>query len=569
MASAGTANANHGDRYGLVDMGSNGIRFSISDISSPQGRLLSCLYRERSSISLYDALHLPSPDAELLHFSNQTMVLVAETLLKFKKICEGYGVSHDCIQIFATEAMRIAKNRDQMLQTISRTSGLTVSILTAEEESLYGAVGARSCFDKMDGLFMDLGGGSLQLTYVNTTLGPGYETAAAKAAQSIPYGAARLTLALEEQTTAALQKELQEKFKEAYERIVETFDVLKSKIADGDGVSLYLSGGGLRGYGSMLMHMDPIQPYPIPVVGGYIVSGVRFSQWREMLEANNQAVKIFGLSKRRRKQFPAIALVVRSIIETIPKIKSAIFCSGGTREGVLFMKLPCSIRNSDPSVHNLITGQDQDPSTISIVSRLLETILPSQCPSLFTLSFLKQVARCTWVSQGHLHNASYFLHTCTSGDFVSLPGITHEFSAALALTLSTRWGSRLRPTDVQIQRNLEEFVGLETAWMCQYVGTAARFLAELCPVFSIIPHVLVESLSCEATFSKSLGKKRKKSGIQLRVTMPGKDCDLPGRDFGQLQGMWKKVGKGLSLDWKVEMEMVLSGSDEVINETIN
>ncbi|MAD83248.1 MAG: hypothetical protein CL912_09795 [Deltaproteobacteria bacterium] len=64
------------------------------------------------------------------------------------------------------------------------------------------------------------------------------------------------------------------------------------------------------------MHTDPIQPYPIPAIGGYTVPGNRFIKWQEMLHVNNyEEGKIFGMSKRRREQFPAIVSVVQSLVE--------------------------------------------------------------------------------------------------------------------------------------------------------------------------------------------------------------------------------------------------------------
>ena len=67
---------------------------------------------------------------------------------------------------------------------------------------------------------------------------------------------------------------------------------------------------------ALQMHTDPIQPYPIPAIGGYTVPGNRFVKWQEMLHVNNyEEGKIFGMSKRRREQFPAIVSVVQSLVE--------------------------------------------------------------------------------------------------------------------------------------------------------------------------------------------------------------------------------------------------------------
>lgn len=86
--------------------------------------------------------------------------------------------------MFATEAMRTAKNRDEMLAAIKKTSGLAVDILSPAMESLFGAMGARSGFNHVDGLFMDLGGGSVQMTYVNSAAEENYDLLAAGAATS-------------------------------------------------------------------------------------------------------------------------------------------------------------------------------------------------------------------------------------------------------------------------------------------------------------------------------------------------------------------------------------------------
>jgi retrograde regulation protein 2 len=41
--------------HGLVDMGSNGIRFSITDLTPTTQRILPTVYLDRAAISLYDA----------------------------------------------------------------------------------------------------------------------------------------------------------------------------------------------------------------------------------------------------------------------------------------------------------------------------------------------------------------------------------------------------------------------------------------------------------------------------------------------------------------------------------
>lgn len=89
------------------------------------------------------------------------------------------------VQVFATEAMRTVKNKEDMLGAIRKESGLNVDTLSPPMESLFGAMGARSGFNHVDGLFMDLGGGSVQMTYVNSKVQKDYDVLAAEAANSM------------------------------------------------------------------------------------------------------------------------------------------------------------------------------------------------------------------------------------------------------------------------------------------------------------------------------------------------------------------------------------------------
>ncbi|PMD13305.1 putative retrograde regulation protein 2 [Hyaloscypha hepaticicola] len=543
--------------YGLVDMGSNGIRFSISDLSPPRSRLLHCVYRERAGISLYDALHESTPDSQPFHFSKNTITQVANTLRRFKGICDSYGVHKDHISVFATEAMRTAKNRDEMLEAIKSASGLTVDILSPGMESLFGAMGARSGFTQVNGLFMDLGGGSVQMTYVDSTVGSGYDVLAAEAAKSMPFGAAKLTAALSAQDTAQTAKiHLRSSMKETFEGLLARFPHLKELAENDEGITIYFCGGGFRGYGSMLMHTDPIQPYPIPAIGGYTVPGHRFIKWREMLHANNyEEAKIYGMSKRRREQFPAIVTVVQSLVEAIPRIKEVIFCSGGNREGVLFMKLPPEIRESNPlPLLPSGTPHQKDEVISSIVASIISA-LPKGYPATFSTELLTYVAKNIWQSMGDPDdaNSAKALHTPISGDLAGLPGMTHQIRAILALTICARWGTVAAPADRKLYENLQSLIGPELSWWCDCIGTVAGFLPTLTPIIPSNEDALGKMVKFETWSGQGLGKKGHKVGIRLKIVL---DEDLRRVvRAGELESMFGRVGKGLTLGWKVEAEV--------------
>lgn len=468
----------------ILRYASNGIRFSISDLSEPQSRLLPCIYRERQGISLYDALHESTPDSKPFYFSPAIIASVSNTLARFRLISAQYDVPPHQISVFATEAMRTAKNRDDMLEAIYKASELRVDILSPGMESLFGAMGARSGYGHVDGLFMDLGGGSVQMTYINSE-DASYDILAARAAQSMPFGAAKLTVAMSSQTqSSSTKQELRSLMKNTFDGLQTQFHKLKIQAQSPEGITIYFCGGGFRGYGSMLMHTHEVQPYPIPDIGGFTVSGAQFIQTKAMLKANDQEGKVFGMSKRRRQQFPAIVMVVDALIQAVPRIKKVVFCSGGNREGVLYMKLPRSSRESNPL--HLLPGslEPRSDASVEAIISILSKSLPTSIPSQFSAELQQYIVRNTWINMGASDdaNSAKALHSPISGPTAGLPGLTHETRALISLTMCARWGTDLGPIDRILYNNLRRLIGSLSFW-CDYVGTMARLLASILPVY--------------------------------------------------------------------------------------
>ncbi|KAI1817878.1 Ppx/GppA phosphatase family-domain-containing protein [Poronia punctata] len=513
--------------YALVDMGSNGIRFSISDLSPPDSRLLRCLYQERSAISLLDALH-SSGQAGPPAFPPDTIAQVSQTLARFKSIAGEYGVPSEHVSVFATEAARKASNAAAMLEAIKNQSGLGVHILAPEVETLLGAMGARSGFSKVKGLFLDLGGGSVQMTFVDSD-SPDYAIQAAQTGKSLPFGAARLTHDLEKgdaETLAASMDELQSGMHHAFARLEQQFPLLREtqSTPDGPGVDIYLCGGGFRGYGSILMHEDAAQPYPIPAIGAYTVEGSFFKQTAAMRKVNAEYEgKIFGMSKRRRKQFPAIATVVEALIRAVPRIRTVTFCSGGNREGALLLKLPLNIREACP-LSLLHPGKEVEPVAVNAIITTIQSALPSNMdqsniPTVFTLGLGPLFASEIWTRTGEPSeaNASFHLHQTLTRD-PSAPGFTHLSRAVLGLTLCFRWGATLGPIDQELFNSLKCIVAQanpEALFWAHYIGAVARMLSKICPHAPKSESQLEEIVSYGAEYRSS----KHKTALQLTVSL--------------------------------------------------
>ena len=90
----------------------------------------------------------------------QSFQNVCNTLIRFKQICNDFHVADSNVRIVATEATREAPNSQQFRDAIYQATGWPVSLLTKSEEARSGAYGVASSFFEVQGLFMDLGGGS-------------------------------------------------------------------------------------------------------------------------------------------------------------------------------------------------------------------------------------------------------------------------------------------------------------------------------------------------------------------------------------------------------------------------
>ncbi|KAL2023225.1 hypothetical protein VTK56DRAFT_3348 [Thermocarpiscus australiensis] len=565
--------------YALVDMGSNGIRFSISDLSPSRARLLKCVYRERASISLFDALNgQPSSTATRPSwFPDETVRQVSHTLARFRAIAvDEYGVPPGQVLVFATEAMRRAQNAAAMLEAIRAASpGLQVHILAPQVETLFGAVGARSGFVDVKGLFLDLGGGSVQMTYLDTYAakagaladGFGHEVAAALAGQSLPFGAARLTRTLENHDTdaqAAEKSQLHHGLSEAFHSLCARFPSLAAaaaEIEDGGktrednenrGLDIYLCGGGFRGYGSMLMHNHPIQPYPVPSIGSFTVSGKLFARTKDMLEVNRSFDgKIFGMSKRRRAQFPAIVAVVEALIAAVPSIRSVSFCAGGNREGALMMSLPPEIRESNPlTCYDIATeafASSPLSGSLATPQDVLNTLLSAFPPDLdlattttvFSLQLGELYTSQIWTRLGEDTdaNASAALHTAVNCP--GQPGLTHLARAVLGVTLCARWGANLGPIDQHLHQNLRTLMDTADAdatFWADYTGAVTAVVAMLVRRWPRSQQAIKSNVRF-----RSASERGKNLKISLEILVSKEAA--AGVDVDNLIDLFKKVGK--------------------------
>lgn len=133
--------------------------------------------------------------------SEAAIVRTCQTLLKYKDVLKDYQV--DKLVVTATSAVRDARNQQEFLAKVLEKTGLSVSVLTGEEEAQASFVGAITALTNInqkitsDLLVLDIGGGSTEIIY-------GQEDGTILKAISGQIGAVRMTELLNTKSEAAL-----------------------------------------------------------------------------------------------------------------------------------------------------------------------------------------------------------------------------------------------------------------------------------------------------------------------------------------------------------------------------
>ncbi|KAL9119843.1 MAG: hypothetical protein Q9187_003596 [Circinaria calcarea] len=448
------------------------------------------LFQDRCGISLYDAQY--SRGGRKGPIPKEIIQQVLAALKGFKRTCEDFGVSD--VRVVATEATREAINSVDYRQAIEDATGWEVEMLAKEEEGKMGALGIASSFSGVRNLLLDLGGGSVQLSWVVTANGEA-ETPP-RGAVSLPYGAAalsRLLVEVEGQGSQATQ-DLQQKITDQFRQAIYDLDIPSAVINAAkreNGLALYLSGGGFRGWGYILMASHPVQPYPIPLINGFCVPIASFLPNTDIQSTVDNS--IFRISSRRASQVPAVSFLITSLVAALPAIATVYFAQGGLREGLLFSTLPPSIR----SQHPLVTATAPfAPSSTEALVELLRSGIPahetSGSPARWDLlcpEFLVDDAFLTSVI--HLVNAhaplpkdiraAAALRSTTTGILANAHGLAHQERALLGLVLCERWGGELSSADSDFLEKMQQLVGANEAWWAKYIGRLAQGVGECYP----------------------------------------------------------------------------------------
>jgi exopolyphosphatase/guanosine-5'-triphosphate,3'-diphosphate pyrophosphatase len=319
---AGTAAA----PVAVIDIGSNSGRVVVYQVR-PDGHLR-ILASSRASLRLVRDLK----DKDTL--SAQAINRTLDALHDFHALAVGSGARRTLA--VATSAIRDAENGNLLLKRVRRELGLRLRIISGPEEAHYGCLGALRGLPVEDGVMLDLGGGSMQLSQFHARkIGREW---------SFPLGALRLSDAFlsSDPPSARDQRRLATHVRRVLHEV--PLGVLGRRAA------LVGTGGTVRNLAKIDQRR---RAYPIPRLHGYVLDRERIEGIVGLLASKSEErrASVPGLNDDRADSIVGGGLALLTVMKLLGA--QAIQVSGqGVREGLAASLIsdrlppPKAVRNS-------------------------------------------------------------------------------------------------------------------------------------------------------------------------------------------------------------------------------
>src|SRR3954451_20894200 len=332
------------DRLAVIDVGSNSFRLVV---------FTSTEHWWKRTDEIHEAVRVGEGLDASGELQPEPMERALETLELYAHFCRATGVG--TVRPVATSAIRDAGNQAEFLEQARKRSGLEVQVLSGEEEARYGYLAAINSTTLSQGVVLDLGGGSLQLTRV--------ENREALVFRSWPLGAVRMTERFLP-GDAAKRKQVRA-LREHVAAQVEAAPWV------GDGGRLTGIGGTVRNLAAAAQLAAELPSYGIQ---GYRITrdalGALIEQLSDLTPAERGEVP--GIKASRGDLILAGALVVDTVMEA-GGFEGFEATEAGLREGVFFERLHPDGLAADvryDAVRNLASQYDTDFAHSEHVARL-------------------------------------------------------------------------------------------------------------------------------------------------------------------------------------------------------
>jgi len=309
-------------KISIIDIGSNTIKLVIYVVRKDNSFI--GVQQETAKVKLGESLAYSDS------LNEQSILNSIDVLLQYRDIIRLESTNK--VLCVGTSAVREAKNGKYFIDQVLKRTGFRVRILNGEEEAYYSYLGASMTICIPNGLYFDLGGGSLELVYT--------ENFNIKMAQTLPLGALRLTRTFANEDGSFSKKDCDN----MDQRILEKLPTKKSY---GIGIDTLLvgAGGTLRALGR---YDQKRSGFPVEKIHNYRLSlNIIDSLRKEMSSLKPSEIASRGTFDSTRIETVVAGIhVIHGIMKKFD-FEEVIISGYGIREGILasFIQDPNTLEN--------------------------------------------------------------------------------------------------------------------------------------------------------------------------------------------------------------------------------
>jgi exopolyphosphatase/guanosine-5'-triphosphate,3'-diphosphate pyrophosphatase len=298
----------------VIDVGSNSVRLVIYRLD---GRAIWTVYNEKALAGL--GRDLPSTG----RLSPDGVEVAITAIRRFRALLDGWRAED--VTAAATAAVREAADGPAFLKRIREETGLSVRVLTGDEEARYGAMGVIAGQPDAKGVVGDLGGSSLELIRLDGALPSG--------GVSLPLGPFAL----------GAPRQLDS---ERTRRLIES--ALTPHAEHYAARHFHAVGGAWR---NLALFQMELADYPLHVAHQYELSRADALSVSRLVARQSRASleRMQGLSKKRIETLPYAAVVLEAVIEALG-VERITISAFGVREGLLLEAMEPEVRKRDPLI---------------------------------------------------------------------------------------------------------------------------------------------------------------------------------------------------------------------------
>jgi exopolyphosphatase/guanosine-5'-triphosphate,3'-diphosphate pyrophosphatase len=302
--------SNSASRIGIIDIGSNSIRLVIYEINA-QGA-----YRVVSEHKDSARLSERMGQDGILH--SKDIHSIVPILTHYATLCQLQNVT--TVRSVATAAVRNAANTSEIVRLLEEQTGLRIEVLSGFEEARFGYLGVINSIDIRDGMIIDIGGGSTEVSLLKDR----------KLVQSVsfPFGAVNTTRQFMKGNNIT-DSEIADICK-----MVQTAIATEPWITNSPNLPMIGLGGTIRTLGKMSRKRNK---YPLQLAHNYPMKPGELQLFSNLLSAMpiEKRKKVDGLAKERADIMVPGLLILETIFEAA-KASSCLISGSGLRDGLFF-----------------------------------------------------------------------------------------------------------------------------------------------------------------------------------------------------------------------------------------